>query len=151
MSTIRAPFTASPSPTTRPLTIASLRSGEYKMIPSTASNGAGDSSTRRAGCARAAATGPGGGGVPRAAGGATAGGRAEARASDGRDEAIAGGAAAGAGVTCTAGRAGGPGTVGGPGGDVAVPRTGAGDVATGAAAVSLLATCGVVASHQALC
>src|SRR6266851_5675586 len=43
MSTIRAPRTSSPGPTMRPSTIASLRSGEYRIVPSTASNGSATS------------------------------------------------------------------------------------------------------------
>ena len=39
MSITRAPRTSSPGPTMRPSTIASFRSGEYKIVPSTASNG----------------------------------------------------------------------------------------------------------------
>ena len=39
MSTIVAPLTSSPGPTIRSLTIASLRSGEYRIVPSTATNG----------------------------------------------------------------------------------------------------------------
>ena len=38
MSTILAPFTSSPGPTIRSLTIANLRSGENKIVPSTATN-----------------------------------------------------------------------------------------------------------------
>jgi len=45
MSTIVAPFTSSPGPTIRSLTIASLRSGEYKIVPSTATNGKDGGST----------------------------------------------------------------------------------------------------------
>ena len=56
MSTILAQFTSSPGPTIRPLTIANLRSGECKMVPSTASNGTGGGSA--------------GGGVAHTAGGA---------------------------------------------------------------------------------
>src|SRR5438067_11080465 len=43
MSTIRAPRTSSPTPTMRPSTIASLRSGEYRIVPSAASNDMGTS------------------------------------------------------------------------------------------------------------
>ena len=39
MSTMRAPRTSSPSPTMWPSMIASRRSGEYKIVPSDASNG----------------------------------------------------------------------------------------------------------------
>jgi hypothetical protein len=43
MSVTRAPLTSSPSPTIRPSMIASFRSGEYKIVPSTApdADGAG--------------------------------------------------------------------------------------------------------------
>ena len=52
ISTILAPRTLSPTPTIRPSTIASLRSAEYRIVPSSASNGVATS-----------------GGLPRAEGG----------------------------------------------------------------------------------
>jgi len=57
MSTILAPFTSSPGPTIRSLTIANLRSGEYKIVPSTATNGSDGSAAggRGAGVAGVAA------------------------------------------------------------------------------------------------
>ena len=58
MSTIRAPLTESPGPTMRPLTIASWRSGENRIVPSTASNGTGISALPVAGCAGRLAPAP---------------------------------------------------------------------------------------------
>src|SRR2546430_703911 len=72
MSTIRAPRTSSPTPTIRPSTIASLRSGEYKIVPSAASNASGCSTASdlcRADDARAALR-EGGGAIAAAAAGA---------------------------------------------------------------------------------
>src|SRR5438105_41466 len=72
MSTIRAIRTSSPTPTIRPSTIASLRSGEYKIVPSAASNASGCSTASdlcRADDARAALR-EGGGAIAAAAAGA---------------------------------------------------------------------------------
>jgi hypothetical protein len=57
MSTTLAPFTSSPGPTIRSLTIANLRSGEYKIVPRTAANGKDGSAGggRRAGVTGVAA------------------------------------------------------------------------------------------------
>lgn len=126
MSTTLAPFTTSPGPTIRPLTIANLRPGEYKIVPSTASNGTGGGSAGRRMTGGTVTAGGAGAGSSRGTGGRTTG------------AATGGGAAGGgcrAGVTGVAPLAGASGV--GPAGATGVGLAGAtgvglaGAVATG--------------------